>query len=122
MVAECRRRFPGVPFHDSGILEFEPGTIEYDFTIASGLFAMPNPDWDAYVVQTVQSMFRCSRIATAVNFLSNYSRSPSPESHYANPGHTLELLMKNITPWATLAHDYRWNDFTIALFREPQQR
>jgi SAM-dependent methyltransferase len=122
MIEECRRRHPDQEFHECGILEYEPTAPRFDFSVASGIFFMPSPDWESYVAKTVKSMFNVSRVGLAVNFLSSYSKAPSEESYYAQPGRTLELLMHNVTPWAVLAHDYRWNDFTIGLFHHPQAR
>lgn len=122
MVRECRKRHPSAEFHEVGVLEHEADPQQYDYSIASGIFAMPHDDWDTYVVKTLGRMFDISRSGLAVNFLSSYSQSPSKESRYANPGHVLELLMKNISPWVVLVHDYRWNDFTIGIFREQQHK
>jgi hypothetical protein len=87
-------------------------------SVASGIFMFPNPNWEEYVLLTVKKMFVLSRSATIVNFLSSFSESPSAESHYADPGATLSLLMQEISPAAVLLHDYRRNDFTVGLFRE----
>ncbi len=120
MVAECRRRHPDGTFFLGGVLEFELPADQppFDVSVASGIFMFPNPDWRDYVTQTVKKMFSLSRRATVVNFLSSFSQSPSPESYYVDPGETLSLLMREISPWAVLIHDYRRNDFTVGLFHE----
>lgn len=120
MIDECRRRRPDAEFHQCGVLEHENTGRPYDFAIASGIFAMPNSQWKDYVVQTTQHMLNLASRGVAVNFLSSFSQAPSPESHYADPAETLALLMHKVSPWCVLAHDYRWNDFTVALFRTPQ--
>ena len=120
MIEECRKRRPGAEFRQCGVLEYEAEGAQYDFVIGSGIFALPNPDWQGYMVQTVRSMFNIATVGVAVNFLSDFSRSPSPESHYANPALTLDAVMREVTPWAAIIHDYRWNDFTVALFHEAQ--
>jgi ubiquinone/menaquinone biosynthesis C-methylase UbiE len=123
MVEECRQRHRGdaaCEFHEAGILEFSRSARRFDVAIASGLFAMPMPNWNQYIQQTIDSMFQVTSVGIAANFLSAFSQSPSPESHYAEPARVLDQLMHNTSPWAVLLHDYRWNDFTVGLFHQPR--
>ena len=120
MIERCRERHPQCEFHLGGVLELPADQFRCDIAVGCGIFAFPNPDWENYLLTTVRHMFALSREAVVINFLSSYSQAPSPESHYADPAATLGLLMKNVTPWAVLLHDYRWNDFTVGLFHNQQ--
>jgi len=115
MVAESASRFPEATFLAGAFLELDFTTDDFDVVIASGVFNFSNPDWNAYVVSSMRKMLAVSRELAVANFLSSYSQQPSPDSHYANPAATLELLMLQVSPWAVLMHDYRWNDFTVSL-------
>lgn len=121
MIEECRRRHPHCEFHLGGVLDLPAEEPVCDLAVASGIFGLRCPDWENYVVKTVRHMLALSREGVVMNFLSNFSQNPCPDSRYSDPAATLNLLMRNVSPWAVLLHDYRWNDFTVAVFRDQRQ-
>lgn len=119
MVEEGKQRHPDATFELTGVLEMESNEPVCDVSVASGLFTFDTPSWEDYVVATLRRMLELSREAVVANFLSSHSKAPDAVSHYVEPGSLLTRLMKDVTPWVVLLHDYRWNDFTVTLYREP---
>ena len=121
MIEVCQQRYPEASFWLGGVIDSPLPPGNFDVAVASGIFNFSNPDWDAYVVETVKKMFQLSTQAVVVNFLSSFSQSPSSDSYYVEPNHVLQLLMREVSPWVTLAHDYRWNDMTVAVYHRQQR-
>jgi SAM-dependent methyltransferase len=88
-----------------------------DYVLGSGLFFLDHDDWEEYVEKTLCKMLDLARMGVAVNFLSAMTPLPNGENFYADPCHMFRVA-KSLTPWVTLRHDYRENDFTLYLYRE----
>lgn len=116
VLAVARQRYPSASFIEGDFQSQAPST-GFDFVVASGVFFLPNPRWEEYMLEGVRRMYESARIGVAVNFLSDRSRKPDGVSYYANAPRVLELLQRNLTACVVLRHDYRVNDFTVYLYR-----
>lgn len=116
VVAHARKRFRGIEVRiGNAVTGRLSGT--YDYVVASGIFFIPSPAWPELVVRTLRKMLRAARLGVAANFLSRYGGS-NIQDFRADPAEVLTLCLTRVSPWVTLRHDYRANDFTVYLYHE----
>lgn len=115
-IEAARRKHPRCTFYNLAILGFPLGAA-YDYVLASGLFALAEDLWLERTLRKLQMMWSLCRKGIGANFLSAYGGGDDEESHYSVPGHLFDTLQEQITPRATLLHDYRGNDFTVFLYK-----
>lgn len=116
ILAAARARHPQHEFHQLDIFEGTP-PIEPDYIIASGIMAVPLPDYEDYVLQTLRRFHALCRRGYALNFLSTATKTPDGVSQYVDPAWLLGLFQRHIDWSCRLLHDYRQNDFTLVYRR-----
>jgi len=105
-----------VEFICTDLASYDAGT--FDYVVASGIFSVKTDDWWPHMVSTVQKMLNISTTGVAINFLSASHRNKVDGSMYVFPSTVLSALMRDVSPWVVLMHDYRTNDFTVLLYKE----
>ena len=135
MIDEAKKR------HDihSYIVSLEKGTLEewrdyhrvqeFDYVVASGIFAVNMTNMKEYVRSTLEMMFRRCKAGVAVNFLSNYPLRVQPRENFDRereryvcrfwPGEILKIADKISTRYV-LRNDYKENDFTVYIYRRAE--
>lgn len=123
MVSEAKNRWPAAEFVTGDFLSLDFDSIGYsaDYTFGSGLFCLPDVDWDEYVIATMQKMLNLSTIGIGVNFLSAMCSSPNSDSKYAHPSRVLELVLETVSDRVALNHKYKANDFTVFAYKASAQ-
>jgi SAM-dependent methyltransferase len=121
MIREAKRRFPGVHLEVGDLMTgTEPGE-SFDYVLAGGIFYLRQEEPLVYLDGMVRRMFAfCSR-GVAFNTLSGRAPKRNEGEFYPDPCQVLEICSK-ITPWVVLRHDYLPNDFTIYLYKNPDDR
>jgi SAM-dependent methyltransferase len=119
MVAFAKNRFSGsnnAVFHQIT----DPSQIKpADYTVACGIFNLryqiPDKEWLAYVLSTIQIMHRASPRGIAFNMLTRYSDPERMigELFYGDPPFMFDFCKRNLSRNVALLHDYDEYDFTI---------
>ncbi len=98
-----------------------------DYTVASGIFNVKyeanEVDWLEYVLSTIESINKGSRLGFAFNMLTKYSDQEFMQSYlyYADPLFLFDYCKRNFSKNVALLHDYSQYDFTIIVRkREPR--
>jgi SAM-dependent methyltransferase len=92
---------------------------ESDFTVASGLFNLrldvDDGAWTEYVLHTLGSLNRLSRLGFAFNMLTKYSdpERMRPDLYYGDPCLFFDHCKRNFSRNVALLHDYGLYEFTI---------
>lgn len=116
IIAAARDRHPEHTFVALDILQESP-PFDADYVIASGIMAVPLPDYERYVVNILRRFAELGRRGFALNFLSTATQNPDGVSQYVDPGWLFALFQRHIGWSGRLIHDYRQNDFTLVYRR-----
>ena len=104
---------PGVTFVDRENL-----LSVADYTVASGIFNVKldvaEPDWEAYVLSTLEVIAGLSERGFAFNMLTSYSDADRMRSdlYYADPKYFFDVC-KHYARNVALLHDYGLYEFTL---------
>lgn len=91
-----------------------------DYTVASGIFnvrlEVPEPQWRAYVLETIDTMAALSRRGMSFNALTVHSDADRTRDylHYADPAELLDHCLRHHTRDVALRHDYPLYEFTLS--------
>lgn len=102
------------------IEDLKPAT----FVVASGIFNVkldiPDQDWTAHVIDTLDHMNRLSLKGFSFNCLTTYSDAERMRSdlYYADPGFLFHHCKTNYAKDVALLHDYSLFDFTILVRKD----
>lgn len=122
MIAIASARLPGVTIEVKDILDDELKG-KYDYVVASGIFSLETPNWQAVAEKIIGKMYQLSEIAVGVNFLSSFTTGEKlTDRHYANPADIVSFVSKNLSTRIVLRHDYRPNDFTLYIYKPFKRR
>lgn len=89
------------------------------YVLAAGIFnlrfSMPEHEWLAYMLKTMQVMFEKSSKGFAFNALTKYSDKEfmRPELFYSDPCFLFDYCKRNFSRNVALLHDYTLYEFTI---------
>ncbi len=113
-----KKRHPGTQILCADILDFQ-ANIPIDYSVASGIFFLPDPNWEKYLTEVSPKMFALSKIGIGINLLSIFSPNSgiNKESYYGDPSKVLKIIMGEVSHKLVLRHDYRDNDFTIYVYK-----
>lgn len=120
IIEVAKKNHPEITFLCIDILNLSSNKdLLVDYSVASGIFFLPVPNWEDYVVEVCRKMFEFSKIGIGINFLSIFSpnRGINKESFYADPSKVFQIIIKELSHKVTLRHDYRENDFTIYVYK-----
>lgn len=115
----ARERHPGLDVREFDITEKPDVPEGYDFVIASGTFnaTLPSGDNEAHTEMALRHMYKCSRKATCVDFLSSYVDFRKDGAYHTDPKWVLSVA-KDLSKRILLRHDYMPYEFSIFLFRD----
>ncbi|MBI4825110.1 MAG: class I SAM-dependent methyltransferase [Nitrospirae bacterium] len=116
MITEAQRSHPDINFKVQNINEISISEPLYDFVFASGIFNRKIEGHEAFVKETVKSMFSLCRTGAAFNILSRKADFFEDEEYYADPGEMMDFCL-TLSRKAVLRHDYMPHDFTIYLYK-----
>lgn len=90
-----------------------------DYTVTSGIFNVrfgrTDPEWQAYLETTLDSLDRTSRRGFAFNCLTRYADADKMKAnlYYADPCQLFDLCKRKYSRNVTLLHDYDLYEFTL---------
>lgn len=115
----ARQQYPGIDVREADVTDEAERSQSFDFVVASGVFnaALPSGDNEIHIEAALDSMYRCSRTATCVDFLSTYVDFRKPGAHHTDPGWALALA-KKFTRRVLIRLDYMPYEFSLFLFRD----
>jgi len=115
----ARQHHPDLDVRELDITDDPPSLNEYDFVISSGTFnaALPSGSNQSHIEAALRIMFRRSRQATCVDFLSSRVDFQKPGAYHTDPGWALAAAQQ-LTRRVLLRHDYMPYEFAVFLFRD----
>ncbi|MBI4843585.1 MAG: class I SAM-dependent methyltransferase [Nitrospirae bacterium] len=116
MINQAVKSHPGAEFRVWNINESAVSAPLYDFVFASGIFNRKIEGHEAFIKETIHSMFSLCKTGIAFNILSRKADFFEDEEYYADPGELLNYCM-TLSRKAVLRHDYMPHDFTVYLYK-----
>ena len=86
---------------------------EFDWVIASGIFCYNINNYEKYVHDIINQMYKLAKIGVMANFLSKNSENQNPETKYVYVDEIYKVI--NLKVPYIIRHDYKNNDFTIII-------
>jgi len=117
MIGQARKLYEnteGVSFSGS-----ESELTAADYTVASGIFNLksdtPIPDWESYILRTLETLDVLSQKGFAFNILTRHSDRElmRPDLYYADPSFFFDYCKTKFSRSVALLHDYPLYEFTI---------
>jgi SAM-dependent methyltransferase len=96
-----------------------------DYTVASGIFNVrldePVPDWERYVLETLDQLHGLSGKGFSFNVLTSYSdpERMRPDLYYPDPCRLFDHCKRRYSRHVALLHDYGLYEFTLLVRRAP---
>ena len=115
MVAQARRNYPDVTFLQ-GDISTQRGR-QYDYVMGSGVHFIDAQEELPITKSLLKDMFALCVKGVSTNFLSRYSPKEDGISYYFSPEEMFSFAM-SLTRGVVLRHDYKFNDFTLYLYKE----
>lgn len=119
LIEEARVRYPGVSFEVRDILT-EPVTKKHDYVFSSGTLSFKVRNHEKYVGRMLEAMVAMSKKGVAVNFLSSYVDYRLSKNFHFSPEKAFRMG-RELTPYVTIRHDYPLYEFTLYLYRGPNE-
>jgi SAM-dependent methyltransferase len=115
MIAAAREMRPNRRFEVRNLIE-EPYDRQFEAVIACGIFQLNHGG--EYCEAIIEAMWRAAGRILAFNMLSAYATEKHEGEAYYEPGRIMTHCQQ-LTPFVTVNHSYRRNDFTVVMTREP---
>ena len=119
MIDSCRQKYAGIDFAILNIVDSlngRPLLEQFDYVVASGVFAKRLVAGADYLQSFVSRMYELCRKGVAFNSLSSWAPDKQADEFYADPFETLAHC-RRLTPWVVLRSDYHNRDFTVYMYR-----
>lgn len=120
MVKAAAKRFPSVSFIEGTIDALIEQRQQFDFVMASGIFAHRQQSPIDFLHNMIEKMYEQSIKGCAFNCLSSWRDIKDEQEFYANPLSTVEFC-RSLSSRVVLRHDYHEGDFTIYMYRPEHQ-
>jgi SAM-dependent methyltransferase len=114
MIAAAREMRPNRRFEVRNMIE-EPYDRQFEAVIACGIFQLNHGG--EYCEAIIEAMWRATGRVLAFNMLSAYAPEKHEGEAYYEPGRIMTHCQQ-LTPFVTVNHSYRQNDFTAVMTRE----
>jgi SAM-dependent methyltransferase len=114
MIAAARELRPNRCFEVRNLIE-EPFDKQFEAVIACGIFQLNHGG--EYCEAIIEAMWRATGRVLAFNMLSAYAPEKHEGEAYYEPGRIMTHCQQ-LTPFVTVNHSYRQNDFTVVMTRE----
>jgi len=117
LLAEARRRHPGLPLEEADIGDYDPGR-SFDVVVASGVFnfELQAEDNREHITRSVGRMFELSARAVCVDFLSTNVDHRHPGAWHTDPEWAL-ALGRSLSPRCGFRDDYLPFEFALVVYR-----
>jgi SAM-dependent methyltransferase len=92
----------------------EPYDRQFEAVISCGIFQLDHGG--EYVDSIIDAMWRATGRVLAFNMLSAYAPEKTAGEAYFEPGRVM-IHCQKLTPFVTVNHSYRQNDFTVVMTR-----
>lgn len=102
----------------------EQDVSEADYTVASGIFNVKlqasSTEWESYVLRTLETISRLSKLGFAFNVLTKYSDPEflRADLYYADPLFFFDYCKTKFSRFVSLFHDYPLYEFTILVRKQ----
>ena len=122
MIELARSRYPHARFEHRNLLELPPDE-SFDLAFVSGVFNNATESNDELILRSLQTLFDSVTTGLAFNALSRYVHYRDEGLHYCCPMEMFDFCKQELTPRATLRHDYELKpnvipfEFTIYLYK-----
>ncbi|MBI5073764.1 MAG: class I SAM-dependent methyltransferase [Nitrospirae bacterium] len=94
---------------------------DFDYIFLCGVFNLKISGLDEIIAKTLASLFRHCRLGLAFNALSALNPRKDFELHYTSPEELFSFAVKTLSPYVALRHDRMFYDFTLFIYKDPQQ-
>lgn len=116
MVEMATKRFPEGNFEHRDVLSSPFDENEFDYVLASGIFYLKITDNQGFFKDMVECLYKICAKGLAFNCLSTQTSNKETNEFYFDSAEVLNICLK-LSPFATLRHDYKSNDFTVYLYK-----
>ena len=120
MVAAARESQPGVSIRRMGVREVSANRERFDVVTANGIFYLVRHRPAEVMRETISIMFEMASMAVVFNSLSTLGGAEVAGEYRASPFEMLEFCATK-TPYVALSHQHLAHDFTISMYRSPEE-
>lgn len=126
MINVAKKRHPKSNFKVVDILneDFKEYSNFFDYILISGVFngkfcvgTQVHKDWIEYTILKLWSL--CNN-GISVNFMTEYVDWKEDYLYYCPIGKITPFIVKNLSRWYVLRHDYRLWEYTMYIYKQPR--
>jgi SAM-dependent methyltransferase len=118
LLAEGRRRHPGIRLYEGDIFDFDPPPESHDWVVLSGALNSNLNDQGAYARRVIRRMYAACRKGIAFNLLdARHEPTAGCWDLQSFLPADIEALARRLSPCRELRDDYLENDFTVVVRR-----
>lgn len=118
LLAEGRRRHPGIHLHEGDIFDFDPSPQSHDWVLLSGALNSNLDDQGAYARRVIRRMYAACRKGIAFNLLdARHERTANCWDLQSFVPTDVGALVGRLSPCWKIRDDYLENDFTVVVWR-----
>ncbi|MDX1903374.1 MAG: class I SAM-dependent methyltransferase [Thermonemataceae bacterium] len=118
MIIKAQQLHPELKVYLKNVFD-EPPIQKYDIVTSNGIFYLLGDNAKNIMENFIKKMFDYANEVVAFNSLSTHAKDQEDGEFYADPIETLKYC-QSITPWVVLRQDYHSRDFTIYMYKKPQ--
>lgn len=120
LISLAQQKFPGVRFK---AFDMDEDTLDedFDYIFLCGVFNLRIAGLDVMIKNTLARLFQHCRRGIAYNALSALNPRKEFELHYTSPDELFSFAVKTLSPYVALRHDRMFYDFTMFIYKNPQQ-
>ena len=115
MIRIAKERYPHHTFARGDVHGCKRG--DYDWVVASGIFALEHGDWEYETLRTVRKMYDTCRVGVAVNFLVHHRGEGAAPMMHRTTENDIDLLLRRLCRKREYLTGYLPNDTTLILHR-----
>lgn len=117
LIAEARKRFPGVKFEVIDLQKDKPGMFDWVISTSSFNLSLEGEDNYKFVEDVLRKSYSSARKGVAIDFITDYVefRGNDKDVFYYSPEKVFSIA-KKISKRVCLRHDYPLFDFCIYLY------
>jgi cyclopropane fatty-acyl-phospholipid synthase-like methyltransferase len=98
--------------------------IIFDYVVSTGVNCFNHKKNLEFERNLICKMFNLCKLEAVIGLQSEAAKwhsaqNQDQDSWYSNPGDYLNYVLKNLSPWANLMHDYMLHDFTLFVRKVP---
>lgn len=117
----CREKYPESKFYLRDIVE-EPLDRSYDYFIFAGTFYhiidCTSEEYSEYVRAAISNAFKAANKGVSFNLITSYVDYELDGLYYANMHELLDYIVKNLSRFFTVHHNYPLYEYTVHVYTE----